>query len=35
MADALSTLNQLGLFPPPPAMILKMVGRKLTGRLGG
>lgn len=35
MADALSTLNQLGMFPPPPGMILKMVGRKLKGRLFG
>lgn len=35
MADALSTLNQLGLFPPPPAMILKLVARRLKGRLLG
>lgn len=35
MADALSTLNQLGLFPPPPAMILKMVAGKVKGRLFG
>ena len=35
MADALSTLNQLGLFPPPPSMMLKLVGRKLRGRLFG
>lgn len=35
MADALSTLNQLGLFPPPPGMILKMVATKVKGRLFG
>lgn len=35
MADALSTLNQLGLFPPTPAMILKLVARKLKDRLLG
>lgn len=33
MADALSTLNQLGLFPPPPAVILRMVAGKLKSRL--
>lgn len=35
MGDALSTLNQLGLFPPPPAMILRLVASKVKGRLFG
>lgn len=35
MADALSTLNQLGLFPPPPAMVLKLVASEVKGRLFG
>lgn len=35
MADALGTLNQLGLFPPPPGMILRMVAGKVKQRLLG
>lgn len=35
MADALGTLNQLGLFPPPPGVILRMVATRTKQRLLG
>lgn len=35
MADAIGTMRQLGLFPPGPGMMVRMVGRKLKGILLG
>lgn len=35
MVDAIGTMSQLGLFPPGPRMILRMVAGKLKGRLLG
>lgn len=35
MADAIGTLSQLGVFPPGPRMLLRMVTGKLKARLLG
>lgn len=33
MVDAMGTMRQLGLFPPGPGLVLRMVGRTLKARL--
>lgn len=35
MVDAIGTMSQLGLFPPGPRMLLRMVAGKLKARLFG
>lgn len=35
MADAMGTMRQLGLFPPGPKLIIKMVLGKITSRILG
>lgn len=35
MVDAMGTMRQLGLFPPGPRMVLRMLAKKLKGRLFG
>lgn len=35
MVDAIGTMSQLGLFPPGPRMVLRMLAGKLKGRLTG
>lgn len=35
MVDAIGTMSQLGLFPPGPRMVLRLLAGKLKGRLFG
>lgn len=35
MVDAIGTMSQLGLFPPGPRMVLRLLAGKLKGRLLG
>lgn len=35
LADAMGTLSQLGLFPPPPSLLLRMVANAVRQRLLG